>query len=148
MNKIQGDLLTSNNQIFVHCISSDCALGAGIALLINNKYNIKSQLCKFYYPIGSVVKTKSTIDDKIIYNLVTKKNYWNKPSIGSLQICLDKLYDKCKILGITKLAMPRIGCGLDRLDWSLVKEYLIKLFVNNGIEIDVKFLADQTYITF
>ena len=37
--------------------------------------------------------------------------------------------------GITKIAMPRIGCGLDGLNWQDVKKALQDVFDNTDIEI-------------
>lgn len=38
------------------------------------------------------------------------------------------LHEKCKELNVTELAMPRIGCGLDKLDWHKVKSMLEDIF--------------------
>lgn len=34
-----------------------------------------------------------------------------------------------------KLAMPRIGCGLDRLEWAKVKKIIKATFANTDVEI-------------
>ena len=39
---------------------------------------------------------------------------------------------------ITKLAMPRIGCGLDKLDWSIVKNLISDVFKNYNGDISIK----------
>lgn len=38
------------------------------------------------------------------------------------------LHDIVKVYGIKKLAMPQIGCGLDRMDWNNVKEMILHIF--------------------
>jgi hypothetical protein len=38
-------------------------------------------------------------------------------------------------LHIKKLAMPRIGCGLDKLDWNTVEEIIEEVFEGADIEI-------------
>ena len=39
---------------------------------------------------------------------------------------------------VTRIAMPRIGCGLDRLDWEIVSQKLKEIFDDDsGIDIDV-----------
>ena len=43
--------------------------------------------------------------------------------------------DQCENLNITKLAMPKIGSGLDRLDWEKVKEIIQDVFDDSDIEI-------------
>ena len=41
----------------------------------------------------------------------------------------------CKTHNIKKIAMPLIGCGLDRLEWYKVSEIIKRLFSNTDIEI-------------
>jgi len=38
---------------------------------------------------------------------------------------------------IKKLAMPRIGCGLDKLQWSMVREIIIDIFKDTDCKIVV-----------
>lgn len=33
--------------------------------------------------------------------------------------------------------MPQIGCGLDRLDWNVCKQYIQDILVKNGISVRV-----------
>ena len=40
-----------------------------------------------------------------------------------------------KTLGIDRIAMPRIGCGLDRLKWPLVRALIKDVFRDEDIEI-------------
>ena len=37
--------------------------------------------------------------------------------------------------GIKKIAMPWIGCGLDRLNWLLVRQVIIHAFATTDIEV-------------
>lgn len=37
--------------------------------------------------------------------------------------------------GVRKLAMPKIGCGLDRLQWSNVEDLVLRVF--DHVEIDI-----------
>ena len=66
---------------------------------------------------------------------MTKDKYWHKPTLNSLLSALYDMKELCKKNNITKLAMPRIGCGLDRLNWSEVKQQIIYCFQDTEIEI-------------
>lgn len=44
---------------------------------------------------------------------------------------------------ITQLAIPRLGCGLDRLDWSRVKNILIDVFKTANVNITVFELSNS-----
>ena len=37
--------------------------------------------------------------------------------------------------GYKKIAMPHIGCGLDRLEWPKVRNIIQEVFHDDGIEI-------------
>lgn len=60
-----------------------------------------------------------------------------KPTYTSLYRTLVELRDLCKKLDVKYLAMPRIGCGLDRLKWSEVKESIEDVFKDQDIEIKI-----------
>ena len=45
--------------------------------------------------------------------------------------------EQCEAYDIKKLAMPRIGCGLDRQNWTDVKALIEKVFADTDIEIMV-----------
>lgn len=45
---------------------------------------------------------------------------------------------------VPKLAMPRIGCGLDGLNWTKVKEMVCQIFQSDAVEIAVyNYVATQ-----
>ena len=48
--------------------------------------------------------------------------------------------DLCEQLNVHKLGMPRIGCGLDRLQWSWVKSKIEEKFADTDIDIQVRYL--------
>lgn len=75
--------------------------------------------------------------DRYIYYLVTKKQSSGKPTLRSLFASLLKMRQHIEQNKVKKLAMPRIGCGLDRLEWSDVKPMLEYIFRNVDIKIVV-----------
>ena len=145
---------SSNDNIIIlmHCISADRALGAGIAKAIDEKYQIKKSLNETYIVNGEIWPTweghgfSLTLEDVspnlYVCNLVTKNHYWSKPTYTSLCEALE--HAKPVIENIAsfarknekhlKIVMPRIGCGLDRLDWNRVKEMLIQYA---GLDFDI-----------
>lgn len=84
----------------------------------------------------------NTISNTIIANMITKAHYWDKSSTMPQGVYLDNLR-QCLILvkqvmlerGIKKLAMPKIGCGLDRCSWMEVESIILDVF--NGTDIDI-----------
>ena len=72
-----------------------------------------------------------------VYNLVTKKNYFNKPNYVTLNMCLEDLRAHALDNSVLAVSIPRLGCGLDKLDWTIVRKLLCKTFTNTNIKITV-----------
>ena len=111
-----------------HCISFDCKMGAGIAVPMKKKFNLGG-----LYKV--VEKYPTSIYHNKVFNLITKKNYWNKPTMHSLKNALIDMKSQIIKLNIKKIVMPKIGCGLDRLRWPEVREIIKELFRDLDIEI-------------
>lgn len=138
----KGDLFSIPSEYYlVHCISSDFALGAGIAKTFDEKYDMRYKLMQTYKGHPKTHDNKSYIGKALmidnVFNLVTKERYWHKPVYKSLYNTLIDMKNQCIAHGITKLAMPRIGCGLDRLDWDRVSEMIKYVFADTDTDVIV-----------
>ena len=138
--EIHGNLFDrklEENEFYVHCISRDYACGAGIAKEFNKRYDLTRKLSK-------QEPHKCMIVDNVI-NLVTKSKYWQKPTYDSLKESLMEFRDTlCRFYNYTffakTLVMPRIGCGLDKLNWDKVKEIIKEIFEDTDVAIEVYYL--------
>ena len=138
INEITQDLFqVPQGYYLAHCISGDYALGAGIAKKFNEVYNMRSKLNRDY-AIPSEKKSayvgRALLVDNV-FNLVTKERYFHKPTYDELYNALVDMQEQCQDFGIEKLAMPLIGCGLDRLEWGKVKDIIEDVFTQTDIEI-------------
>lgn len=134
----------SNEYTLIHCISEDCAMGKGIAKVFDKKFKgMKKDIFatlvynELHYPtsiLWGVDRPQNVI------NMITKKEYWHKPTYKTFGKALDDVVEICKKYNITKLGMPKIGCGLDRLQWGKVKEMIENKFKDLDIEIIVCYL--------
>lgn len=70
-----------------------------------------------------------------VFNLVTKARVFHKPTYESLYDTLLDMRVQCENLDISKLAIPLLGCGLDRLNWERVKDIIEDVFDSTDIEI-------------
>ena len=70
-----------------------------------------------------------------VFNLVTKERCFHKPTYDTLYDTLVDMREQCEDFDITRLAMPLIGCGLDKLEWDKVKDVIEDVFENTNIEI-------------
>lgn len=135
-----GDLFTAPQGYYLaHCISGDFALGAGIAKKFDEIYNMRFKLYRNYPFLDNekyVYVGKALLVDNV-FNLVTKARCFHKPTYDSLYETLVDMRNQCESLYITKLAIPRIGAGLDKLDWEQVVEIIEDVFEDSDIEIVV-----------
>jgi len=81
---------------------------------------------------------------KGVFNLVTKKNYWHKPTYDTLTQSLESrkslILERADGSETVKLAMPLIGCGLDKLKWNKVKSIICDVFNDINIDITICYL--------
>ena len=139
--EVQQDLFTvPSDYALAHCISSDFALGAGIAKEFDRRYGMRSRLlleyAEEYMSIPFLPRCLTVTSCGItVFNLTTKLLYWHKPTIATLTAALVCMRHSAHIRNITKIAMPRIGCGLDRLEWEQVSRIIQRVFDNTDVEI-------------
>lgn len=116
-----------------HCISADFALGAGVAKTFDEVYNMRFKLFKTYdnyqYEGGDALP----IDN--VFNLVTKPKCYHKPRYEAVREALEVMKEIMINLDTTKLAMPKIAAGLDRLEWSKVYDIICEVFEDTDVEI-------------
>ncbi|KAL4126032.1 hypothetical protein QTP88_010264 [Uroleucon formosanum] len=111
----------------LHCVSANLKLNRGIALEFRRRFgllhNLKLQYLKktevAYFQLGS----------RYIINPVTKNTFLQKPTLEEMYISLRNLRLFCQEFEIENLAMPKIGCGLDQLDWWYKSTYQKKIVV-------------------
>lgn len=131
---VNKDLFTMDQGYYLaHCISADFALGAGIAKAFDSVYNMRFKLFRHYpdyeYNGGDAILIDNT------FNLITKNKCWHKPTYDSLREALEMMREQLEFLDVTKLAMPKIGCGLDKLSWCQVYDIICEVFEDMDIEI-------------
>ena len=139
IEKTGNVFLAPYDYYLAHCISADYALGKGIAKEFDVIYNMRKKLNEMYPRTVDRVGTALLVGDA--FNLVTKKFFFQKPALETLEAALVDMKNQCIKLGIKKVAMPRIGCGLDRLVWksenACVYKVIEKVFEDTDIEIVV-----------
>ena len=129
----------SDDYYLAHCISADFGMGKGIVVEFNNRFDMKNIL-KSKYPdyldkfIRHRIGGDCILEDRV-FNLITKEYYYDKPTIITMRLALQKMKDLALGNGVTKIAMPTIGSGLDRLSWDSVSEQIKSIFKDTDIEI-------------
>lgn len=121
-----------------HCITADFSLGAGVAKKVDEVYNMREKLMHDYNNLfdeenACYVGEAICVDN--VFNLVLKKNPIKKAKYKRLRNCLKDMRDIMEENLITKVAMPKIGCGHEGLDWERVREIIEEVFEDTNIEI-------------
>lgn len=130
-----GNLFTVEKPYYlVQCISADLAMGAGIALQFNTRFDMRNKLL-YKYPDG--YDRLGCIFESGVFNLVTKIRYYEKPDYCNIEYCLQEMFKIMKENNIHKIAMPRIGCGLDGLQFGLVYQIIKNVFSDIDYAVDL-----------
>lgn len=129
----------SDDYYLVHCISADFGMGRGIVVEFNKRFDMKRRLQRKYPDYINEWHRSKRIGDCIledrVLNLITKERYFHKPTYESMRAALSEMQSMCWFHNIKKVAMPIIGCGLDRLEWNKVSSIIKEVFENDDIEI-------------
>lgn len=136
------DLFSVQDEYYLaHCISADFGMGKGIVVEFNKRYNLKNTLQKKYHNflshwdlVDDDKKGDCILEGKV-FNLITKRNYWLKPTCKTLKNSLNAMKILALNNNVKKIAMPLIGCGLDKLKWEKVSEIIKETFSDTDIEI-------------
>ena len=118
INYIRADLFSSSKSL-VHCVSECLLMRAGIADQFRLKFGRVLELKRQRKKVGDFAYLE--VDGREIYYLITKRFYNLKPTLMTLESSLIKLRDHMEKKGVYTLSMPKIGCGLDKLDWEDVE---------------------------
>uniref|UniRef100_A0A1A9WHJ4 Macro domain-containing protein n=1 Tax=Glossina brevipalpis TaxID=37001 RepID=A0A1A9WHJ4_9MUSC len=136
LSEIEGDLFSApKTHALAHCVAADLGMGAGIAVKFKQLYGQVDKLRAQKIVTGGVAVLKD--NQRFIYYLVTKDESWQKPTYDTLRSSLKAMHQHMLSNNVQKLAIPRIGCGIDGLEWDKVCAELNEIFHKNNIEIVV-----------
>ncbi|KAG5889244.1 hypothetical protein JTB14_006380 [Gonioctena quinquepunctata] len=79
--------------------------------------------------VGGVLQLKK--GQRNIYYLVTKRHSRDKPSYEDVWKSLTKLRDTMVDQNLADLAIPKLSCGIDGLDWRVIRS-MLGIFRSSG----------------
>ena len=131
--EVKKDLFkVSDDYYLAHCISSDAKMGAGIAVAFKKKFKLRETIVKA--DRGDLGVGTAFLEGRVI-NLITKPKYFHKPTYKTFTSSLEDMKRIAIENNIQKIAMPKIGAGLDRLSWANNREIIKETFKDTDIEI-------------
>lgn len=142
-NETKGVIFDYEDCALGHIISADFALKHGLSRVMELRYGIRAELKRLYgkgnwQGVGHCLIS----NNGHILNLVVKDKYWMKTSYDRME---EALWDCRKVMeqyGIKKLVIPRIGTGMDELEWSKIHDIIFKVFCTTNLDIRVVYIDE------
>ena len=127
-----------------HCISADARMRKGFAKFLSERVPRLRRTCRRanllkdqVFPFGD------SSSRRYLYNLVTKEKNLDKPDLQSLATTLQSMQSHATMHGVSTIAIPEIGCGLDQMNWQDVVKLLRDIFAYSDIQIVVYSLDEH-----
>jgi len=73
-----------------------------------------------------------TTENRLIFHLITKHHYYQKPKYNDIQTALSNL-----IKELYKSKQHKLATGLDKYNWSTIKQLILSKFSNTNIELTI-----------
>lgn len=151
-----GNILESDAEALVNTVNTVGVMGKGIALAFKKTFPIvfeeyEKSIVNKTIEIGKVQLVKTgTIKPSYVINFPTKQ-HWRQPSkMEYIKKGMAALVETIKLNQIKSIAIPPLGCGNGKLNWTEVKPLMIHYL--QGISNDVEIIifepgySDQTMI--
>ena len=126
------------NMPIAHIFSPDRAKKKRFAESICKRYPELRHFCNSIHAnINDILNFTNSKFGQIIYNLITKQRYFKKPTYDAIFNTLSELKDHAIANNMRSIAMPKIACGLDKMNWKEVSKIIVNVFHLSGITIFV-----------
>lgn len=112
-----------------HCIPADITFYGDTAKRINEFYNMGEALARDFMDFSGEYKVGTAILINNVFNLIATERKHKRPVMDDLYECVYDMATYCASIGIKYLAMPRIGCGHNKLEWNDVREMIVSTFL-------------------
>ncbi len=129
---ITGNILSAGTEAIVNTVNTYGVMGKGIALAFKKSFPSNYQYYRRSFEKGeleigrmNVYKT-GLLSPTFIINFPTKKHWRYKSKIEYISLGLNDLVKVIENNDIKSIAIPPLGCGNGGLDWSRVKELIMR----------------------
>ncbi|MGA2766008.1 MAG: macro domain-containing protein [Spirochaetia bacterium] len=124
-----GNILRSKTQALVNTVNLEGFMGKGIAFQFKQEYPGNNaayvEACKKKeIDIGKLFVFQEK--DKYIFNFATKRKWREKSDYAFIERGMLALVKNIQALGIQSIAIPPLGCGNGGLEWSKVREIILR----------------------
>lgn len=127
---ITGDLLKSAEADIAHGCNTAGVMGAGIARVIAEQYpdirhQYRRRCVKHEFVLGSAFPVMVKGDEKIgpyrmVWNLGTQVEPGANATLWGIMLSFGNMFEQMVEWDVSRVAIPRIGCGIGGLKWDQV----------------------------
>lgn len=119
-------------------ISKDLNFSTGLPALFERMYGMKEKIEASYvddYTDNVDIELGEAILVDNVFNLIVKENSYNKPDSDRLLDAIVNMRDQMDAKMIKKLAIPKICCGRNGLEWDDVRSMFEFVFADSDVQI-------------
>ena len=140
----ENSILLEQPHSIGHCISADAKMSKGFADLLSQRIpGLRDGCRRTNLLTGQTLAFWNQTGNRYIFNLVTKTNFYEKPNLPILSLTLEALKSHARLYRISTIAIPKVGCGLDQMNWREVVKLLKDIFAYSNIRIVVYTLEEN-----
>ena len=127
-----------------HCISADAKMNNGFAELLSQQIPGLRDTCRRTKLLaGQTFHFFDKTSNRYIYNLVTKTKCSEKPNLPTISLTVEEMKSHARLYGISTIAIPKIGCGLDQMHSQENLKLLTDIFAYSNIRMEVYTLEEN-----
>ena len=139
----ENSILQQPNSIG-HCISADAQMSKGFAQFLSERVPRLRRTCRRANLLkDQVFPYWDSSSRRYIFNLVTKEKYSDKPDLETLATTLQSMQSHATMHGVSTVAIPKIGFGLEQMNWKDVVKLLRDIFAYSEVQIIVYSLDEH-----
>ena len=110
--------------VIAHGVNCQNTMGAGVAKALYTKWPMVKRM---YHDTKDMtlgnVQFVEVESDLVVANCFTQQYYGREPGVQyadaeAVAECMTRVSEYASIMGVNKVFIPRIGCGLGGLDWT------------------------------
>ena len=139
----ENSILKQPNSIG-HCISADAQMSKGFAQFLSERIPRLRRTCRRANLLkDQVLPFWDSSSRRYYYNLVTNAKYSDKHDLQFLATTLQIMQAHATMHGISLIAIQKIRCGLDQMNWQDVVKLLRAIFAYSDIQTVVSLLDEH-----
>ena len=115
----ENSIVQQPHSIIKHCISADAKMSKGFADLLSQRISGLQNACRRKNLLtGQTYLFWDQTDNRYIYNLATKTFFFETPNLPTLPLTLEAMNSHARMYRTSTITIPKIGCGLDHMNWQ------------------------------